>query len=139
MNGPNTSRLVFAIVALSNAVIMLSLLPWYFSEQLQIDGLKGLGYAAIASIFFYLVGAARFVVGTVFFSPNTRNTHASLTGFISVGVANCVQLAALVLVGDVGRPEGPDSESNLGSAVAVFQAPSLLFLFMLLEAILKHA
>ena len=132
MNGPNTSRLVFTIVALSNAVVMLSLLPWYFSEQLQTDGLNWLGYAAIASILFYLVGAARFVVGTVFFSPTTRNTRASLTGFISIGVANCIQMAALVMVGDVGRPEGKDSESNIGSAVVVFMAPMLLFFFMLL-------
>jgi hypothetical protein len=132
MNGPNTSRLIFTIVALSNAVVMLSLLPWYFSEQLQIDGLSGLGYAAIASILFYLLGAARFVVGTVFFSPNTRNTHASLTGFISIAVANCIQLAALALVSDVGKPEGPDSESNLGYATIPFMAPMLLFFIMLL-------
>ena len=134
LNGPNTSRLIFTVVALSNAIIMLSLLPAYLSPQMQKlnEGLPG--YLAITSILFYLFGASRFVVGTILCKPSRRNTHASLVGFISIAVANVIQMAGLVNTSDLGRKKKPDgtNDGDTNILISLFIPPTLLFFFMLI-------
>jgi hypothetical protein len=130
LNGPNTSRLLFTILSLFNALTTALLLPSYFSPQLLTNyiAFNYPGYLALSSVLFYLFGASRFVLGTVLVSAPNRNTHASLTGFIAVAIANVIQMAGLVLLTDLGRTPGEDGNVD----PKIFLPPMLLFFFMLI-------
>jgi hypothetical protein len=98
LHGPQTSRLLFTIVALSTAVMMLVVLPFFMDEQVTqfthkclFPGLPIYWWVIIAVLLNFF-GAYRFVVGTCVCKNSSarKNTHASLLGFISVSAGNVI-------------------------------------------------
>ena len=98
LHGPQTSRLLFTIVALSTGVMMLVVLPFFMDEQVTQFTHKGLFsglplyWFVICAVLLNFFGAYRFVVGTCVCKNSSarENTHASLLGFISVSAGNVI-------------------------------------------------